>query len=134
MFIKKKARITRAFETPEQGRERGTQALRRCGYYTLLYPVSTATIHPMKVSIHNLTREQIRAIAPLVPTSEATLRQVAHSNRGVSAERAISIEHAAAKLGITITRESMNAGCAKCVFAKACRALQKTRIRKVNGR
>lgn len=77
----------------------------------------------MKVS--QLTPEQIRRLAPLVPTSIATLRQVAHGQRGVTALKAIAIERAAAKLGLDIRRESLNPGCANCEFAKACRQVQK---------
>lgn len=77
----------------------------------------------MKIS--ELTPEQIREMAPLVPTSEGSLRQVVTAHRGVSAERAIAVERAAAKIGLTIRRESLNTGCASCEFAKACRKNQK---------
>ena len=81
--------------------------------------IASATMRLMKVS--QLTPEQIREMAPLVPTSEATLRQVAHGQRGVTAIKAIAIERAAAKIGLDIRRESMNEGCAACEFAKTCR-------------
>jgi DNA-binding transcriptional regulator YdaS (Cro superfamily) len=77
----------------------------------------------MKIS--TLTPEQIREVAPLVPTSEATLRQVVKGHRGVSAIKAIAIERAASKIGLAIPRESLNPGCAACEFAKACRQVQK---------
>lgn len=77
----------------------------------------------MKVS--QLTPEQIREMAPLVPTSEATLRQVAHGQRGVTAIKAIAIERAAAKIGLDIRRESMNDGCGACEFARTCRRAQR---------
>lgn len=77
----------------------------------------------MKIS--DLTPDQIREMAPLVPTSEGALRQNVSAHRGVSAQRAIAIERAASKIGLEIRRESLNTGCANCEFARACRQVQK---------
>lgn len=77
----------------------------------------------MKIS--DLTPEQIREMAPLVPTSEGTLRQIVTAHRGVSSGRAIAVERAASKIGLSIPRETLNSGCAGCEFAKACRRIQK---------
>jgi DNA-binding transcriptional regulator YdaS (Cro superfamily) len=73
------------------------------------------------MKIFHLTPEQIRVMAPLIPTSEASLRQIVKAHRGVSAQRAIEIERAAEMMGLKITRESLNDGCRGCEFAKACR-------------
>jgi DNA-binding transcriptional regulator YdaS (Cro superfamily) len=77
------------------------------------------------MKIADLTPEQIREMAPLVPTSEGALRQNVTAHRGVSSQRAIAIERAASKIGLSIPRESLNPGCAACEFAKACRQVQK---------
>lgn len=84
---------------------------------------SKCYIADMKLS--TLTPDQIRELAPLVPTSEGALRQNAVGHRGVSAQRAIAIERAASKIGLSVPRESLNPGCASCEFAKACRQVQK---------
>lgn len=77
----------------------------------------------MKIS--DLTPEQVRELAPLVPTTPGSLRQNVEKRRGTSALRAIAIEHAASKLGLDIRREHLNLGCKVCEFAKACRAAQR---------
>jgi DNA-binding transcriptional regulator YdaS (Cro superfamily) len=84
---------------------------------------SKCYIRSMKLSA--LTPDQIRELAPLVPTSVSALRQNASLHRGVSAQRAIAIERAASKIGLSVPRESMSPGCAQCEFAKACRQVQR---------
>lgn len=78
------------------------------------------------MKLNQLTPEQIAELAPRVPTSRATLRQIATGRRGVSALKAIAIEHAAAEIGLDLRREVMNSGCKVCEFAKACRQMQRT--------
>lgn len=77
----------------------------------------------MKIS--DLTPEQVRELAALVPTTAGSLRQNVEQRRGASAQRAIAIERAASKLGLDIRRESLNPGCKQCEFAKQCRAAQR---------
>lgn len=77
------------------------------------------------MKIHKLTPTQVAEIAPLVPTTRDSLRHVVTGRRGVSADKAIAIEKAAGKVGLSITRESLNAGCAKCEFARQCRRAMK---------
>lgn len=74
------------------------------------------------MKIHKLTSQQIRDLAPLVPTSEDVLRHIVSGRRGVTAARAIAIERAAGKLGLDIRRESLNEGCKRCEFARTCRS------------
>lgn len=73
----------------------------------------------MKIS--DLTPDQVRELAPLVPTTPGSLRQNVENRRGTSAQRAIAIERAASKLGLDIRREQLNPGCKQCEFAKQCR-------------
>lgn len=78
----------------------------------------------MKIS--DLTPEQVRELAPLVPTTPGSLRQYVENRRqGTSAQRAIAIERAASKLGLDIRRETLNSGCSQCEFAKTCRKAQR---------
>lgn len=78
------------------------------------------------ISIKDLTPAQVRQIAEAMPnTTVNSLRHVVTGVRGVSSARAIAIEKAAATIGLSITRESLNPGCAKCEFARACRRTMK---------
>lgn len=79
--------------------------------------------------IIDLTPEQVRQLAEQVPTSVNSLRHVVSGLHGVSALRAIEIEHAATKIGLNIPRESLNSGCAKCEFAHACRKVAQTTLK-----
>lgn len=81
--------------------------------------------------IIDITPEQVRQLADLIPTSVNSLRHVVSGVHGVSALRAIEIEHAAAKIGLHIPRESLNSGCAKCEFAAACRKVARTTLKPV---
>ncbi len=69
------------------------------------------------------TPDQQRRIAALIGkgTTYGSLRHVAAGRRGVSAEMAVAIERAAARIGLEIRRESLNAGCKGCEFARTCR-------------
>lgn len=78
------------------------------------------------MKIKSLTPAQVHQIADAIPnTSINSLRHVLSGRRGASAARAIAIEKAAASVGIDLPREALNAGCAKCEFAKACRKAQR---------
>ena len=77
------------------------------------------------MKITDLTPQQVHLIADAMGTSANSIRHVTTGRRGVTAQRAIAIEKAAAKVGLEITRESLNAGCAKCEFARSCRKTQK---------
>lgn len=70
--------------------------------------------------LSNLTPEQRRSLATLVPTSEATLRQYGYGTRQPSAAMAIRIEKAAEKIGLSIPRSGLAAGCATCEYARFC--------------
>ena len=78
------------------------------------------------MKIKDLTPKQVHLIADAMEEGSVNaLRHLVSGRRGASAARAIAIEKAAARVGIDIPRESLNSGCAKCEFAKACRKIQK---------
>ena len=76
------------------------------------------------------TPDQQRRIAALIGrgTSYGSLRHIAAGRRGASAEMAVAIERAAARIGLSIPRESLNAGCKGCEFAKTCRKAAKAAL------
>lgn len=74
------------------------------------------------MNLIDLTPIQLRRLAKLAKTSYDTLRHAATGRRGVSSQAAIRIERAGHRMGLDLRREQMSAGCAKCEFAKACRA------------
>lgn len=80
------------------------------------------------MKLTDCTPDQLRRIAALVsaatgrPTTYASLRHPAKGRRGVSADMAVAIEHAAAQIGLTILREDMSSACAGCEFARRCRS------------
>ena len=76
-------------------------------------------IRGMKIT--DITAEQARKIAALLAITTNAFRAVVKGRRGTSSLRAIAIEKAAKRIGLDIRRESLNAGCAKCEFAKRCR-------------
>lgn len=73
------------------------------------------------------TPDQQRRIAALIggTATYGSLRHIAAGRRGASAEMAVAIERAAARIGLEIRRESLNAGCKGCEFARACRKAAK---------
>lgn len=71
--------------------------------------------------ITDLTPTQRARLAALVPTSVASLRHIQAGRRNASAEMAVAIEVAAAKIGLAIHRETLNSGCRVCAFARQCR-------------
>lgn len=79
------------------------------------------------MELKDCTPDQLSRIAALVsastgrPTSYASLRHAAKGRRGVSADMAVAIESAAARLGLDLRREAMASACAGCEFARACR-------------
>lgn len=79
------------------------------------------------MNINECTPDQLRRIAALVsaatgrPTTYSSLRHAAKGRRGVSADMALAIEHAAAQIGLDIRREALASACAGCEFARRCR-------------
>lgn len=73
------------------------------------------------------TPEQIRRIAALMGGTSTynSLRHIAAGRVGASAEMAVAIERAAARIGLDIPRESLSPACKGCDFAKACRKAQR---------
>lgn len=74
------------------------------------------------MKLADLTPQQIRDLAPRVPTSTDYLRHLANGRRKASAETAAKIESAAARMGLTVGRETLCEACRKCKFRKACAA------------
>jgi hypothetical protein len=90
-----------------------------------------ATLRRMELS--DLSPKQLRQLASKMedlgtPTSGDTLRGIANGSRGASSQRAIVIEQAAVRLGWDIRRESLNAGCEECEFAKQCRKAARAKV------
>lgn len=79
----------------------------------------------MKLS--DTTPEQQKRIAALMggTTTYNSLRHIAAGRVGASASMAVAIERAAKRIGLDIPRESLNAGCRGCEFAKTCRKAQR---------
>lgn len=75
--------------------------------------------------LKNLDPAQREALAALVPTSSAMLRQYAAGTRKASASMAIKIEHAATQMGLSIPRSQLAAGCATCEYARQCERAKK---------
>ena len=79
------------------------------------------------MNINECTPDQLRRIAALVsaatgrPTTYSSLRHAAKGRRGVSADMALALEHAAAQIGLDIRREALASACAGCEFARRCR-------------
>lgn len=73
------------------------------------------------MNLIDLTPTQLKRLAALAKTTYGTLRHVAAGRRGMSSEAAIRIERGAKRMGLDVRRESLNAGCEMCEFAKACR-------------
>jgi len=69
----------------------------------------------------DLDPTQLKRLAALAKTSYGSLRHVAAGRRGVSSEAAIRIERGAKRMGLDVRRESLNAGCEMCEFARDCR-------------
>lgn len=77
------------------------------------------------MKITELTPEQVRMIAPLIPSTAGALRHIVAGRRAPSAQMAIQIEVAAKRVGIDLFREEMAEGCQMCGFARTCRKLEK---------
>ena len=73
------------------------------------------------MNLIDLTPTQLKRLAALAKTTYGTLRHVAAGRRGMSSEAAIRVERAAKRMGKDVRRETLNAGCESCEFAKACR-------------
>lgn len=79
------------------------------------------TCYSASMNLIDLTPTQLKRLAALAKTTYGTLRHVAAGRRGMSSEAAIRIERGAKRMGLDVRRESLNAGCEMCEFAKACR-------------
>ena len=72
------------------------------------------------IKLKNLDPAQRQKLAALVPTSDAMLRQYAAGTRQASSSMAIRIERAAERMGLSIPRSQLAAGCATCEYARHC--------------
>lgn len=79
------------------------------------------TCYSASMNLIDLTPTQLKRLAALAKTTYGTLRHVAAGRRGMSSEAAIRVERAAKRMGKDVRRETLNAGCESCEFAKACR-------------
>lgn len=75
--------------------------------------------------LKNLDAPLRQKLAALVPTSDAMLRQYAAGTRTPSAGMAIRIERAAERMGLSIPRSQLAAGCATCEYARRCERAKK---------
>ena len=73
------------------------------------------------MKIKDITTDQRKRIARLAKTSDGFLRHVQSGRRKASAEMAIRIEAAAARVGVEIRRESLCAACGGCDLAREAR-------------
>lgn len=79
------------------------------------------TCYSASMNLIDFTPTQLKRLAALAKTTYGTLRHVAAGRRGMSSEAAIRVERAAKRMGKDVRRETLNAGCESCEFAKACR-------------
>lgn len=79
------------------------------------------TCYSASMNLVDFTPTQLKRLAALAKTTYGTLRHVAAGRRGMSSEAAIRVERAAKRMGKDVRRETLNAGCESCEFAKACR-------------
>lgn len=70
------------------------------------------------MKIRDLTPAQRRKLAPLVPTTPGSLRQIAMGRRQASAQMAIAIEKAGRRMKVALPREENCAACGGCEYAK----------------
>jgi len=75
------------------------------------------------MKLQDLSPAQLRDLAKIAGCSAENLRHVISGRRGLSSQMAVRVEKAAKKLKprVLLKREDMNAGCAVCEFARACR-------------
>lgn len=73
------------------------------------------------MNLIDFTPTQLKRLAALAKTTYGTLRHVAAGRRGMSSEAAIRVERAAKRMGKDVRRETLNAGCESCEFARDCR-------------